>query len=126
MAGLGRTRRGSQLALRAQNARRGYPSSPEVVHLPKYLIDRNFSKITEDELAGFARDSKRIARERFHDVTWHHSHVVINPDGVVHTFCIYSAPDEARIREHAVAFGGHSIDWISVIADEVDPDEIAV
>lgn len=94
--------------------------------MPRFLIDRNFSKITEDELAGFARDSKRIARERFHDVIWHHSHVVIDPDGVVHTFCIYSAPDEARIREHAVAFGGHSIDWISVIADEVDPDEIAV
>ena len=97
-----------------------------MVPLPRFLIDRNFSKITEDELAGFARDSKRIARERFHDVTWHHSHVVIDPDGVVHTFCIYSAPDEARIREHATAFGGHSIDWISVIADEVDPDEIAV
>ncbi len=94
--------------------------------MPKFLIDRNFSKITEDELAGFARDSKRIARERFHDVTWHHSHVVIDPNGVVHTFCVYSASDEARIREHAAAFGGHSIDWISVIADEVDPEEIAV
>ena len=32
----------------------------------------------------------------------------------------------ARIREHAAAFGGHSIDWISVIADDVDPEEIAV
>ena len=97
-----------------------------MVPRPKFLIDRNFSKITEDELAGFARDSKRIARERFHDVTWHHSHVVIDPDGVVHTFCIYSAPDEARIRGHAAAFGGHSIDRISVIADDVDPEEIAV
>ena len=103
-----------------------YPARRRWSRVPKFLIDRNFSKITEDELAGFARDSKRIARERFHDVTWHHSHVVIDPDGVVHTFCIYSAPDEARIREHAAAFGGHSIDWISVIADEVDPEEIAV
>ena len=94
--------------------------------MPKFLIDRNFSKITEDQLAGFARDSKRIAIDRFHDVVWHHSHVVIDPDGVVHTFCIYSAPTEARIREHAAAFGGHNIDWISVIADDVDPEEIAV
>jgi len=31
-------------------------------NVPRFLIDRNFSKITEDELAGFARDSKRIAR----------------------------------------------------------------
>src|SRR6185436_10287269 len=45
-------KRRGQLALRAQNARTGYPSLPEVVPLPRFLIDRNFSKITEDELAG--------------------------------------------------------------------------
>lgn len=94
--------------------------------MPKFLIDRNFSKITEDELGEFARNSKRIAIERFHDVIWHHSHVVIDPDGVVHTFCVYSAPTEARIREHAEAFGGHRIDSISEIAGDVDPDEIAI
>jgi Protein of unknown function (DUF4242) len=97
-----------------------------VLTVPKFLIDRNFSKITEAELGEFAKNSKRLAIERFHDVIWHHSHVVIDPDGVVHTFCVYSAPTESRIREHAAAFGGHSIDWISVIADEVDPEEIAV
>ena len=79
----------------------GISCAEEVVPLPKYLIDRNFSKITEDELGEFARNSKRIAIERFHEVIWHHSHVVIYPDGVVHTFCIYSAPTEAMIREHA-------------------------
>jgi uncharacterized protein DUF4242 len=94
--------------------------------LPKFLIDRNFSKISEAELGEFARASKKMAIERFHDVVWHHSHVVIDPDGVVHTFCIYSAPDESRIRAHAAAFGGHQIDSISVIADDVDPDEIVV
>jgi hypothetical protein len=104
----------------------GYPSCEEVPAVPKFLIDRNFSKITEDELGEFAKNSKRLAIERFHDVIWHHSHVVIDPDGIVHTFCVYSAPSESRIREHAAAFGGHSIDWISVIADEVDPEEIAV
>ena len=60
--------------------------------MPKFLIDRNFSKITEEQLGEFARNSKRLAIERFHDVIWHHSHVVIDPDGVVHTFCVYSAP----------------------------------
>ena len=94
--------------------------------MPKFLIDRNFSKITEDELGDFARNSKRIAIERFPEVIWHHSHVVIHPDGVVHTICIYSAPTEAMIREHAEAFGGHQIDSISEIAGDVDPDEIAV
>jgi hypothetical protein len=104
----------------------GYPSCEEVPAVPKFLIDRNFSKITEDELGEFAKNSKRLAIEQFNDVTWHHSHVVIDPDGVVHTFCIYSAPSESRIREHGAAFGGHQIDSISVIAGDVDPEEIAV
>jgi uncharacterized protein DUF4242 len=94
--------------------------------VPKFLIDRNFSKITEDELGEFAKNSKRLAIEQFNDVIWHHSHVVIDPDGIVHTFCIYSAPNESRIREHGAAFGGHQIDSISVIAGDVDPEEIAV
>jgi hypothetical protein len=97
-----------------------------VLAVPKFLIDRNFSKITEDELGEFAKNSKRIAIERFNDVVWHHSHVVIDPDGIVHTFCVYSAPDESRLREHAAAFGGHRIDSISIIAGDVDPDEIVV
>jgi hypothetical protein len=101
-------------------------SARRYVTVPKYLIDRNFSKITEEQLGDFARNSKRIAIETYHDVVWHHSHVVIDPDGVVHTFCIYSAPSEERIREHAAAFGGHQIDSISEIAGDVDPDEIVV
>ena len=85
--------------------------------MPRFLIDRNFSKITEDELAGFAKDSKRIARDRFHDVTWHHSHVVIDPDGVVHTFCVYSAPDEARTRRGRTPACGQE----TSLADEAAP-----
>ena len=76
---------------------------PEVVGVPMYLIDRNFSTITEEELGEFARNSKRLAQESYTDVVWHHSHVVIDPSGVVHTFCVYSAPDESRIREHGQA-----------------------
>lgn len=104
----------------------GLSSGAEVIDVPKYLIDRNFSKITEEQLGEFARNSKRIAIETYHDIVWHHSHVVIDPNGIVHTFCVYSAPTEERIREHAAAFGGHTIDSISEIADDVDPDEIVV
>ena len=94
--------------------------------MPMYLIDRNFSKITEEQLGEFAKNSKRLAQETYTDVVWHHSHVVIDPEGVVHTFCVYSAPDESRIRAHGQAFGGHQIDSISVIAGEVDPAEIVI
>ena len=49
--------------------------------MPMYLIDRNFSKITEEQLGEFAKNSKRLAQETYTDVVWHHSHVVIDPDG---------------------------------------------
>ena len=109
-------REGQQGILR----RRRWSERAQVPHRPELLEDHG------GRARGVREGLEADRAERFHDVTWHHSHVVIDPDGVVHTFCVYSAPDEARIREHTVAFGGHSIDWISVIADEVDPDEIAV
>jgi len=45
---------------------------------------------------------------------------------VLARFCIFSAPDEARLRALAVSFGGHQIDSIAIIAGDVDPDEIAL
>ena len=94
--------------------------------MPKYLIVRNFDRISDDELAVLAQSSKRVAIERFPDVKWLHSHVVVDAKGVVRTYCVYLAPTEDLVREHAAAFGGHVIDDISEIASDVDPEEILV
>ena len=94
--------------------------------MPKYLVERNFGLKSDDEMVQLGRSSKRLAIDRFPDVTWHHSHVVVDADGAIRTYCIYSAPNEERVREHAAAFGGHVIDVISEIAGDVDPDEILV
>lgn len=94
--------------------------------MPKYLVVRNFDRVSDDELGELALSSKRIAIAQFPDIVWHHSHVVVNPEGVVRTFCVYSAPNEDLVREHATAFGGHIIDDISEIAGDVDPDELVV
>ena len=49
------------------------------------------------------------------------SHVAVDDRGVVRTFCVYSAPDEEAIREHAVVLGKHTIDAIHEIAGDVTP-----
>jgi hypothetical protein len=32
---------------------------------------------------------------------WEHSHVVVDDDGMAGTYCVYEAPDEETVREHA-------------------------
>ena len=51
------------------------------------------------------RRSKRVAIEQFPDVTWHHSHVIVDDAGNVKTYCVYEATSEEILRQHATAFG---------------------
>lgn len=79
--------------------------------MPKYLIERTY-EVTEEELPVVATRSKRIARDQFPEIVWEHSHVVTDSDGVVKSFCVYVAPDEATVREHAKLLGQHIVDRI--------------
>ena len=38
--------------------------------------------------------SDRIALERYPDITWEHSHVVVDDGGAIRTYCVYEAPSE--------------------------------
>ena len=66
-------------------------------------------------------DSKRIIVERLPEITWEVSHVVADAEGNIKTFCIYKAPDEDVIREHASLLGRHHIDVIYEIGGDVAP-----
>jgi hypothetical protein len=92
--------------------------------MPRYMIERSFGDITEEEMLAAAVRSDAVARERFPDVTWEHSHVCVEDDGSITTFCVYDAPSEKTVREHAAAFGGHVISRLYEIADEVTPGEV--
>ena len=85
------------------------------------MIERSFGDITDDEMLDAAVRSDRVALERFPGITWEHSHVCVDAEGSISTYCVYSAPSEAVLREHASAFGGHSIKHIAEIADDVTP-----
>ena len=91
--------------------------------MPRYLIERRFELISEEEMAETARRAKRVTSE-FPEVTWEHSHVVVDEGGAVTSFCIYEAPNEGIVRRHADAFGGHYITQLYEIAADVIPGEI--
>jgi hypothetical protein len=88
--------------------------------VPRYVIVRTFT-VDADEMPEVGRRSKEISHEQFPQIAWEHSHVAVDDKGVVRTFCVYSAPDEESIREHALVLGKHTIDAIHEIAGDVTP-----
>lgn len=92
--------------------------------VPRYMIERDFGEISDEEMLAAAVRSDRVAAERFPDVVWEHSHICALPDGTVTSYCVYSAPNEERVREHANAFGGHVVTRVHVIVEDVTPAEV--
>ena len=84
------------------------------------MIVRSFD-VTEPEMAGVGRRSRELTEDEFPEITWEHSHVVVDDDGNVRTFCVYAAPDEAMVREHATRLGRHTVDSVDEIAGDVTP-----
>jgi hypothetical protein len=88
--------------------------------MTRFLIVRSFD-VGEDQMPAVGRRSRELAEDEFPEVTWEHSHVVVDDDGLVRTFCIYDAPSETTVREHAQMLGKHTIDELYEIAGDVTP-----
>ncbi len=88
--------------------------------MPRYLVERQFS-VGQEEMNAVGRRSREIAEEQFPGITWEHSHVAIREDGCVQTFCLYAAPSEEVIRNHADELGQHEVLRISEIVGDVTP-----
>jgi hypothetical protein len=88
--------------------------------MPRYLVVRSF-QVGEDEMPAVGRRSRLLTETDFPEITWEHSHVVVDDAGMVRTFCIYGAPSEASVLAHAAALGQHVIDDLHEIAGDVTP-----
>ena len=67
------------------------------------------------------RRSRELTEEQFPEITWEHSHVVVDGGGTVFTYCIYDAPHEEMLRAHAADLGSHTIESVHEIAGDVTP-----
>jgi hypothetical protein len=90
--------------------------------MPRYLVERTYT-VGMDKLPMVATRSKAIGHHRFPEITWEHSHVVLDSEGVPKSFCVYAAPDEEVLRQHASMLGDHQIQVIYEIAGDVTPDD---
>ena len=90
--------------------------------MPRFLIERSYT-VDVDEVPTVATRSKAIGHYRYPEIVWEHSHVVVDEDGTPKSFCVYDAPTEEMVREHADRLGDHSVVRIFEIAGDVTPDD---
>jgi hypothetical protein len=86
--------------------------------MPKYIIEREIpgaAQLTPADLQRISRNSNTVLLAMGGDVQWLHSYV--NGDRIT---CIYIAPNEDRVREHADR-GGFPANRVMEIAAIIDP-----
>ena len=89
--------------------------------MPKYLIERNMpgaGKMSSDELKGAFQTSNQVLSDMQKDgknVQWVESYVT---DDAIH--CVYLAPDEEAVREHART-AGFPADSVQQIRATISP-----
>ena len=91
---------------------------PEEPFMPKYVIERNIpgaGKLSPAELKAVSQKSCGVLRDLGPAIQWVQSYVTDDK-----IYCVYIAPNEEMVREHARQ-GGFPADKVSVIRGMIDP-----
>ena len=86
--------------------------------MPKYVIEREVpgaGNMTPDQLTAISQTSCGVLRKLGSEIQWVNSYVT---DDMI--YCIYIAPNEDMIREHARQ-GGFPANKISQVRSAIDP-----
>lgn len=86
--------------------------------MPKFVIEREISgagNLNADQLKSVSQNSCSVLNDLGPQITWIQSYVTENK-----IYCIYIAPNEEMVREHAVQ-GGFPANAISRVYTIIDP-----
>ena len=86
--------------------------------MPKYVIEREIpgaGKLTADQLKSISQTSCGVLSAIGPQIQWVHSYVTDDK-----IYCVYNAPNEELVREHAKQ-GGFPANSISKVAAIIDP-----
>lgn len=86
--------------------------------MPKFIIEREIpdaGKLTQADLQGISEKSCSILKNMGPQIQWVQSYVTDDK-----VYCIYNAPDEKAILEHAEA-GGFPANNITQVKNIIDP-----
>jgi hypothetical protein len=86
--------------------------------MPQYVIEREMpgvGSLGADDLKGASKTSCSVLRDLGPEIQWVHSYVTDDK-----IYCIYRAPNEQMIRDHAER-GGFPANSISQVRTVIDP-----
>jgi hypothetical protein len=86
--------------------------------MPQYVIEREIAgagKLTAEQLQAISQESCSVLRNLGPQIEWLHSYVTGDK-----IYCIYNAPNEDMIREHAKQ-GGYPANRISEVKNVISP-----
>ena len=86
--------------------------------MPKYVIEREIpgaGKLSPEQLKGISQTSCGVLSKMGPQIQWVHSYVTNDK-----IYCIYNAPNEEMVREHAKQ-GGFPANSVSEVATIIDP-----
>lgn len=86
--------------------------------MPKYVIERELpgaGKLSEEELRGISQKSNQVLAGLGPEIRWLQSYVTEDK-----IYCVYVAPDEDIIYEHARC-GGFPADRVTRVSTVIDP-----
>ena len=86
--------------------------------MPKFVIEREIpdaGKLTQDQIAAISQKSCGVLKNMGPQIQWVESFVTADK-----IYCIYIAPNEAMVREHAKQ-GGFPANRVSEVKRMIDP-----
>jgi len=86
--------------------------------MPKYVIERNLlgaGKLKPEELQAISQKSCGVIRNIGPQIQWVESFVTADK-----IYCIYMAPDEVTVRQHAQQ-GGFPANHVAEVKSRIDP-----
>jgi len=86
--------------------------------MPKYVIEREIpgaGELSAEELKAISQKSCGVLQKLGPQIQWVHSYVTDDK-----VYCVYNAPNEEMVREHATQ-GGFPADRISQVRSIIDP-----
>jgi hypothetical protein len=86
--------------------------------MPKYIIERNIpgaGALNREQLAAITQTSCNVLKGMGPQIQWIESYVTDDK-----VYCVYIAPDEATIREHA-RLGQFPADSVQAVRSVIDP-----
>ena len=86
--------------------------------MPKYVIERdipNAGSLTEHEIQAISQKSCSVVQNLGPQIQWVHSYVTDDK-----IYCVYIAPNEEMVKEHAKQ-GGFPANRVSEVKHMIDP-----